>query len=101
MWRWEWACDGVEMRKFMMHSMQVFPVRCKEAAASFACRKRNVAPIMIVPGPKGPKKQQWRTLWWLLFDCTGAVMLVVTLWQSGRKQGVGCAIRCVHSLMLR
>ena len=70
----EWACDGGEMRKFMMHSMQVFLVRYKEAAARFACRKRNVAPIMIVLGPKEPKKRQWRTLWWLLFDCTGAAM---------------------------
>ena len=72
-WRFEFASDGVEMRKFMMHSMQVLLLRCAEAAFDFVARAANVQPIMIMPGPKGPLKHQWRTLWWLLFDITGVL----------------------------
>lgn len=60
------------MRKFVMHSMQVFLARFKDASDDFVCHSANVKPVLIYPGPKGPSRKLWRPLWWLIFLELGA-----------------------------
>ena len=69
-WAFDAAADGVELRTFTNHSMQCFICRCREADADFVCKKGNVAPILLIPGPKAPK--HYAVFWWLVFQVVGA-----------------------------
>ena len=53
-WLFDLACDSVELRKFVMHSAQIFLIRSRGAGVDVVCKGRNTKPIVIVPGPRGP-----------------------------------------------
>jgi hypothetical protein len=72
-WGFDLASDGVEMSKFVSHSVQMFLARCKDAPDDLVCRKANVRAVMVIPGPKGPKKRLWAVYWWLVFKLFGVL----------------------------
>jgi hypothetical protein len=70
-WCWDVGCDGVGLRNFVMHSATILVIRCKDAPDDVVCKSCNVRPVLIIPGPRAPKKHQWRTYWYLIFSLMG------------------------------
>lgn len=68
-WIFDAASDGVEMRTFTSHSLQVFLVRSRDASSQFVCKRQNVAPILLIPGPKAPR--HYGVYWFLIFELFG------------------------------
>jgi hypothetical protein len=65
---WECGVDGVELRRFTMHSCQLFVLRCKSAGLDMIGRAENCKVLMAIPGPKQPEAQQWAAYFSLMFS---------------------------------
>jgi hypothetical protein len=52
----EIAADGVEIRANSTNGTQIFLMKNKDMLPGFTSKASNVRPILIIPGPKVPKR---------------------------------------------
>ena len=62
MWPFEICSDGVEMRRFLPWGTQLFMLRCATMTEKRMYKKGSAKPVLIIPGPQGPKNYlpYWR-----------------------------------------